>query len=165
MPRSQQLADAFRKLLAEHSTLLSSVSAPVPTPPPVPKSHRVQDFKQFLDGFTTASNEANKSKATEAKRKLKQIERIVFAADEILTKDELEGVEKVDPNDLEYEYQRWYELPEHNELLQMLIDGDSQKFVDCLLGHFEVFAKFIPILDEIFPEKPRSDGKVIWQVG
>ena len=91
MLRSRQLADVFRKLLAEHSTLLSSVSAPVPMPPRVPKS-----------------------------------------------------------------YQLWYELPESDKLMQMLLDGDSQKFVDCLLGHFEVFAKFIPVLDEIFPEKPEK---------
>lgn len=61
------LANVFRKLLTEHSALLSSVSAPVPTPPTVPTSHRVQEFKQFLDGFAQAYRVASKVEADESK--------------------------------------------------------------------------------------------------
>lgn len=83
---------------------------------------------------------------------LEQIERVVSAADEILTKDELKAVEKDAPHSLEYEYQLWRYLPESNELLQMLVEADGERFVDCLLGHFDVVAKLIPVLDEVFSE-------------
>ena len=85
---------------------------------------------------------------------LEQIERLLSAANEILPKDKYHWEKQEQLSD--YECAVWHYLPEGKELLGMLIDGDSQKFVDCLLGHFEVFAKFIHVLDEIFPEEPEK---------
>ncbi len=41
------------------------------------------------------------------------------------------------------------------KLLNMLLNGDNQLFVDCLVEHFNVFAKFIRVLDKIY-SKPQK---------
>jgi hypothetical protein len=64
----------------------------------------------------------------------------------------------------EYEYAVWYYLPDRQNLLGLLVNGDRQRFVDCLLGHFEAFAQFIPVLDEIFPEQARRDLRTLPQL-
>jgi hypothetical protein len=78
------------------------------------------------------------------------IKKVFSAADKVLTKDELAICEKAaDPSD--YRYVLRYKLPEdRRDLVGMLLEGDGQRFVDCLVAHFEVFAKFIPVLDEVF---------------
>jgi len=79
---------------------------------------------------------------------VKGIKRVQSSADKILTKDELAICERDDPSD--YCYFLWYELPEKRaELVAMLLEGDGQAFVDCLVAHCEVFTKFIPVLDEV----------------
>jgi len=80
---------------------------------------------------------------------VKKVKRLLSSANKILTMDELAMCETEDPSG--YEYVLWYELPEKRaDLVAMLLEGDGQRFVDCLVAHFEVFAKFIPILNEIF---------------
>lgn len=88
---------------------------------------------------------------------LKGIERLLSEADTLLSEDELARCEKDDPSqcedpaDYEYQYVIWYYLPEERRaLLNMLVAGDGEQFVDCLVGHFKVFAQFIPLLDEIY---------------
>jgi hypothetical protein len=50
----------------------------------------------------------------------------------------------------------WYPLPEsRQDLLDMLLKDQVQDFVECLVSHFEVLAKFIPVIDELFEaQKP-----------
>ena len=86
---------------------------------------------------------------------VKGIKRVLSSADKTLTEDEFAICEKEDPS--EYYYVLWYELPEKRaDLIEMLLDGDGQRFVDCLVAHFEVFAKFIPVLDEVFVKSPKK---------
>ncbi len=84
---------------------------------------------------------------------VKQVERILRAAEEILPRDKVPWDKQDAPAD--YGYAFWHYLPEGKELLAMLLDGDGRRFVDCLIGHFDVFAKFIPVLDEVFPKPKR----------
>lgn len=45
----------------------------------------------------------------------------------------------------------WYPLPEkRQDLLQMLVTDGAQRFIDCIFAHFDVLARFIPVMDEIF---------------
>ena len=47
-----------------------------------------------------------------------------------------------------------YRIPQsRKELLEMLAEGTSQSFIDCLVGHLDVFTKFTPVLDKIFAKK------------
>jgi hypothetical protein len=47
-----------------------------------------------------------------------------------------------------------YLLPQsRKELLEMLAEGTSQPFIDCLVGHLEVVIKFTPVLDKVFEKK------------
>ena len=95
---------------------------------------------------------------------LKAIRRILSEAKTILTKDEFARCEwesspddEIKPSDCTYQYQLWYSFPEERkELRNMLLEGDGQPFVDCLVAHFEVFAKFIPILDEVFAKRGKK---------
>ena len=44
----------------------------------------------------------------------------------------------------------WYNLPESRQsLAQMLLDNESEKFVECIVSHVMILARFIPVLDEI----------------
>jgi hypothetical protein len=44
----------------------------------------------------------------------------------------------------------WYNMPEsRQELGQMLVDSESKKFVECIVSHVMILARFIPVLDEI----------------
>jgi hypothetical protein len=38
-------------------------------------------------------------------------------------------------------------------LLEMLAEGTSQSFIDCLVGHLDVIIKFTPVLDKVFEKK------------
>jgi hypothetical protein len=44
----------------------------------------------------------------------------------------------------------FYDLPEtRQQLLEMLLEGDAQRFVDCMVSHIELLARFTPALDKI----------------
>jgi hypothetical protein len=47
-----------------------------------------------------------------------------------------------------------YLIPQsRKELLEMLAEGTSQSFIDCLVGHLDVVTKFTPVLDKVFEKK------------
>jgi len=50
----------------------------------------------------------------------------------------------------------WYNIPEsRKELTQMLLDEESEKFVECIASHVMILARFIPVLDQILlTERP-----------
>ena len=82
------------------------------------------------------------------------IRKVLSAAGRILPKDKFSWEKQDDPS--EYAWVLWYDLPaRREELLEMLLDGDGQRFVDFLAEHFGVFTKFIPVLDEVF-SKPKK---------
>jgi hypothetical protein len=94
------------------------------------------------------------------------IKRIQAAAEELLTKDELDSWEwskasdyDDESNDL-YQCQFTYYLPEkRTELLDMILKDEGKPFVECLAKHFESYARFFPVLDEVFAKtsaKPRK---------
>jgi hypothetical protein len=86
---------------------------------------------------------------------VEDVKRILSAAEQTLTEDEFAKCEKDEPSD--FEYPLWYYLPEERqELLNMLVEEDSQRFVKCLVGRFRVFAKLIPVLNEVFPKRTRN---------
>jgi hypothetical protein len=65
-----------------------------------------------------------------------------------LSKDELA---RVKPDDDRTSAAVWYYLPEpRHKLLEMLQTDEAREFKDCMIGHFELLSRFIPILDEIF---------------
>jgi hypothetical protein len=77
------------------------------------------------------------------------IKRVLCAAETLLAREEFEQCVK--ESVLGDGYILWYRLPEERRtLVGMLLDGDGQQFVDCLVTHLEVFTRFIPILDEVF---------------
>ncbi len=47
-----------------------------------------------------------------------------------------------------------YLIPQsRKELLEMLAEGTSQSFIDCLVGHLDVVIKFTPVLNKVFQKK------------
>lgn len=72
------------------------------------------------------------------------------AAKNILSKDEM----KLCKLTIEDNCGLIYDIPRNRrELMKMLMDGNSQAFVDCLVEHLEVVLKFTPVLDNIFQKK------------
>jgi len=50
----------------------------------------------------------------------------------------------------EDEYPLCYDLPEpKDQLLKMLVEGDAQQFVDCMVGHLRLLAQFTPAIDKL----------------
>jgi hypothetical protein len=43
-----------------------------------------------------------------------------------------------------------FDAPSKSELLEKLLKDDGQEFVDCLVAQFDLMARFVPVLDEIF---------------
>ena len=68
------------------------------------------------------------------------------AAPKILSEDEYRRCELISDGEtvLKLEIQ-----PGRKELLEMLSQKDSQAFVDCLVSHFEILAKFTDVLDSV----------------
>jgi len=61
------------------------------------------------------------------------------------------GAKRVSSKATRSEAYLWYPLPEkRQDLLQMLVTDGAQRFIDCMFGHFDVLARFIPVMDEIF---------------
>ncbi|HUT34320.1 MAG TPA: hypothetical protein VNE39_12615 [Planctomycetota bacterium] len=72
---------------------------------------------------------------------------IVEAAQQLLTKEECERCLKQQE---EVEYPLYYDLPEpKDQLLEMLVKGDGQSFVDCMVGHLDLLARFTPVVDKL----------------
>jgi len=50
-----------------------------------------------------------------------------------------------------------FSLPERRDrLLEMLLNDRTQDYVDCMVSHFEVLAKFIPVVDELLLSPTKS---------
>jgi len=48
----------------------------------------------------------------------------------------------------------YYELPEtRKQLLEMLVEGDARRFIDCMVSHIDILAKFTPVLDKILAKE------------
>lgn len=78
------------------------------------------------------------------------IKAIHEAAKGILSQDEMKLCKLTSDDDCALVYL----IPESkSNLLEMLAEGTSQSFVDCLVGHLEVVTKFTPVLDKVFEKK------------
>jgi len=72
---------------------------------------------------------------------------ILKAAPQWLTEDEQSRCLK-QPED--EDYLLCHDLPEgRDRLLQMLVEGDAQPFVDCMVSHMELLSRFTPVLDKL----------------
>lgn len=50
----------------------------------------------------------------------------------------------------------WYDFPESRQALaKMLLDNESEKFIECIESHVMILARFIPVLDDILLKKKR----------
>ncbi|HPD17121.1 MAG TPA: hypothetical protein PLE19_19430 [Planctomycetota bacterium] len=77
---------------------------------------------------------------------------IVGAALHCLSEDEQARCLK-QPED--EDYLLCYDLPEERDrLLQMLLEGDAQSFVDCMVGHLDLLARFTPVVDKLLGVAP-----------
>jgi hypothetical protein len=47
--------------------------------------------------------------------------------------------------------------PSKRQLLDALSDGDGQKFVNLFVSHFDMAARFVPVLDKVFRECLRKE--------
>jgi len=51
----------------------------------------------------------------------------------------------------------WYPLPESREdLIKMLLEGNGERFNDCISNHLLVLAKFVPVLDTAFKNAKKT---------
>jgi hypothetical protein len=74
---------------------------------------------------------------------------IITEANKVLTKEEVARCQFESQNN--YGYVLRYNLPENrHDLAGFLLEEDGQNFVDCMVSHFEVLARFIPVLDKVF---------------
>lgn len=72
------------------------------------------------------------------------------AAKTVLTQDEMKLCKLTSEDNCALVYM----IPQsRKELLEMLTEGTSQTFTDCLVGHLEVVIKFTPVLDKVFEKK------------
>lgn len=53
--------------------------------------------------------------------------------------------------------QFWYYVPDApKQLIDMLMDGDGRRFVDCIAAHFDLLARFTPVLDKVVAKPSRA---------
>ncbi len=71
---------------------------------------------------------------------------LLAAAQQVLSPEEFEGTEKGDSNDTLLRLAG----PTKAELLELLADGDGQKFVERFVSLFDLMARFVPTLDKLF---------------
>ena len=82
--------------------------------------------------------------------KAEAIKAVHRAAETVLTQDEMKRCKLISEGNCALVYL----LPQsRKELLEMLAEGTSQPFIDCLVGHLEVVIKFTPVLDKVFEKK------------
>jgi hypothetical protein len=82
--------------------------------------------------------------------KAEAIKAVHRAAKTILTQDEMKLCKLTSEDNCALVYL----LPQsRKELLEMLAEGTSQSFIDCLVGHLDVVIKFTPVLDKVFEKK------------
>lgn len=71
------------------------------------------------------------------------------AAQTILSPEELRRTSPYDPDDDE-DCLLSFDAPSNRELLNLLLDGDGQRFVERLVSQFDLMARFVPVLDRVF---------------
>jgi len=71
---------------------------------------------------------------------------VIAAAHEVMSKDEFAQCGKDEPDK---ETMLRIPMPTKRELLDMLCDGDGQRFVACLVAQFDILARFVPVLDKL----------------
>ena len=78
-------------------------------------------------------------------------EKLYAASKELLTRKERELAFEEKPGE---ECALWYHLPEKQaQLLEMLVANDGRGFVDCMVGHIDLLARFTPVLDKILVQR------------
>ncbi len=77
-----------------------------------------------------------------------QAARLAFfaAAKELLASEEMKDTISEASGD----HLLWLPAPSKHELLGALSDGDGQRFVDLFKSQFDLMARFVPVLDEVF---------------
>jgi DNA-binding GntR family transcriptional regulator len=74
---------------------------------------------------------------------------VSIEAPRLLAKEELRRCAK--------EEQLWYYLPETGQqLIDAILDGDGQRFVDSMTAHFDLLARFTPLLDKLLIKPTRA---------
>ncbi len=76
------------------------------------------------------------------------------AANELLTAEELKETEFADKG--ERESLIWLPGPTKRELHSAISEGDGQKFVDLMVSQFDMMARFVPALDQVFRDCMRT---------
>jgi hypothetical protein len=95
---------------------------------------------------------------------VKGIKRLFVEAKKLMAKEDLAQYAvqfasdgDIKASDCDYQYQLWYHLPEERkEIRRMLVEDDGQEFVDCMVGHFKILARFIPVLDGVFAKPTKK---------
>ena len=78
-------------------------------------------------------------------------EKLYAASKGLLTRRERELAFEEKPGE---ECALWYHLPEkQTQLLDMLAADDGRGFVDCMVGHIDLLARFSPVLDRILMQR------------
>jgi hypothetical protein len=75
------------------------------------------------------------------------------AAKNLLTPEELKSMKSPDSDDVLL----YLSAPSKRQLLDALSDGDGQKFVNLFVSHFDLAARFVPVLDKVFRECLRKE--------
>jgi hypothetical protein len=75
------------------------------------------------------------------------------AAKTVLAEDELKRTECEESG----ETMLWLPAPPKRDLLTALLDGDGQRFVAIFVSQFDLMARFIPILDQVFRECAKKE--------
>jgi hypothetical protein len=71
------------------------------------------------------------------------------AAMELLTPEELKQTEWTESGDKNLLY---LPAPSKRQLLDALSNGDGQPFVELFVSQFDMMARFVPVLNKVFPE-------------
>jgi hypothetical protein len=86
---------------------------------------------------------------SEAARKFQE------AAPSILTKEELDRTDLEEPEE-GYAHVNYSFPQSRQEVLDLLLKDDATDFIQCMVGHFETLANFIPVIDDIFQHGERK---------
>jgi hypothetical protein len=70
---------------------------------------------------------------------------LMAAAQTMLSPQELRSVSQADT----FDNLLWFDAPSKKEILNALIDGDGQRFVELFVSQFDFMARFIPAVDQV----------------
>jgi hypothetical protein len=135
------LADVFRKLLSEHSALLSSN----------PMSGRAQEFKEFLDGFATAYDAASRAEAAEAKEDRQAFETFFQAYRNAQAQRRTAQQDKADDFNLLDVMGLTKKENTHSDILAWLLDHDIDRLGTHAQGGdgFRLFSEAVGLANEL----------------